>query len=426
MHTRQPASQRTLLALIAFVVFIDMAGIALVLPVMPDLVIELTGVTVERAAQIGGWLFFVYAAMQFCCAPVIGALSDRFGRRPVLLVTLAALGLDYAFMAWAPTLAWLFVGRLISGVMGATWAAATSCVADSFEPEQRGRTFGILGGIGAAGFVLGPAIGGLVGSFGVRLPFVAASVLAVAGSAIGFFILPETLPPEKRRRFAIRRANPLGAVFQLAKEPLVKGCLTTTFLMQLAGQATIVVWAYYGIKKFGWSTLTIGLTVTLYGLLMALSQGLVTGLSIRRFGAPRTASYGLLFAIPSFLIIALGTSTAHMILGIVIGAVAGISFPAMQQLMTARIDANAQGELQGAIASIISLTNVLGPPIMTGIFSAFADDESVYLPGAPFFVAAALIAVSVAVLVPTLKRETLNVIKSRGPVPAGITQCDME
>lgn len=414
MQTRQTGSLRALLALVGFVVFIDMAGIGLILPVMPELVIELTGATVDGAAEIGGWLFFVYALMQFFFAPVLGSLSDRFGRRPVLLITLAALGLDYGLMAWAPTLAWLFVGRLISGVMGATWAAAISCVADVVKPEERGRIFGIIGGIGAAGFVLGPAIGGLVGSVDVRLPFVMASVLALTGSAIGFFTFPETLHSDKRRSFSLKRANPLGAVLQLAQVPLVKGCLTATFLMQLAGQATIAVWAYYGIQKFDWSILTVGLTVTLYGVLMALSQGVATGIAIRRFGAGRTASYGLLFAVPSFLIIAFGTSTAAMIVGIVIGACAGVSFPAMQQLMTARIEDDAQGELQGAIASVIGLTNVLGPPLMTGLFGFFADDVGAYVPGAPFLASAVLIVMAVAVLVPTLSRESLRVAESAG------------
>ncbi|MGP1281939.1 MAG: TCR/Tet family MFS transporter [Parasphingopyxis sp.] len=395
---------RASLALIGFIVFIDMAGIGLILPVMPDLVIGLTGVTIDRAAEIGGWLFFSYAIMQFLWAPIIGGLSDRYGRRPVLLFTLTALGLDYALMAWAPTLAWLFVGRLISGVMGATWAAANSCVADTVRTEDRGRVFGILGACGAAGFVLGPAIGGLLGGFGVRLPFIAASILALSGAAIGWFVLKETLPPERRRRFALTRANPLGSILQLSKTPLVLGCLIAIFLMQLASQASVTVWAYYGIEKFAWSTLTIGLTVTLYGTLLALSQGVATGLSIRRFGAVPTAAVALLFAIPSYLILAFAASTTHMIIGILVGAVAGMTFPAMQQLMTARIGEDAQGELQGAIASTISLTSVLGPPLMTGIFGAYADDSGLYFPGAPFVVAAALTAAAAIMLILTLKR----------------------
>ena len=198
------------LPLIAMIVFIDTASIGLIIPVIPSLISGMANVTIDRAAEIGGLLLFSFAVMQFLCAPIIGGLSDRYGRRPVLLFTLTALGLDYALMAWAPTLAWLFVGRIISGIMGATWPAANSCIADTIAPEARGRVFGMLGGAGASGFVLGPAIGGLLGSYNDRLPFVAASVLALSSAAVGYFILKETLPPEKRRAFSIARANPLA------------------------------------------------------------------------------------------------------------------------------------------------------------------------------------------------------------------------
>ena len=395
---------RATLALVGFIVFIDMAGIGLILPVMPDLVIELTGVTIDRAAEIGGWLFFSYAVMQFIFAPIIGGLSDRYGRRPVLLFTLAALGLDYALMAWAPTLIWLFVGRIISGIMGATWAAANSCVADTVPPEERGKIFGALGGIGALGFVLGPAIGGLLGSFDIRLPFVVASVLALGAAAIGWFVFKETLPPEKRRTFTLARANPLGSIMHLSATPLVIGCLATIFLMQLAGQAHATIWAYYGIEKFQWSTLTIGLTVTFYGVLVALFQGVATGKSISRFGAVPTASIAFLFAIPSYLILAFATTTPHMFIGMTVGAIAAMTFPAMQHLMTASIDEDAQGELQGAIASTMSMTAVIGPPLMTGIFGAYADDTGLYFPGAPFIVSTVLTAMASIILIVTLRR----------------------
>ena len=396
---------RATLALVGFIVFIDMAGIGLILPVMPDLVIELTGVTIDRAAEIGGWLFFSYAIMQFIFAPIIGGLSDRYGRRPVLLFTLAALGLDYALMAWAPTLVWLFVGRTISGIMGATWAAANSCVADTVPTEQRGRIFGALGGIGALGFVLGPAIGGLLGNFDIRLPFIVASVLALGAAAIGWFVFKETLPPEKRRTFTLTRANPLGSIVQLSATPLVLGCLAAIFLMQLAGQAHITIWAYYGIEKFDWSTLLIGLTVTYYGVLVALSQGVATGQSIKRFGAISTANIALLFAIPSYLILAFATNTPHMFVGMTVGAIAAMTFPAMQQLMTASIGEDAQGELQGAIASTMSMTAVIGPPLMTGIFGAYADDTGFYFPGAPFILAAILTGIASFILFVTLRRH---------------------
>ena len=393
------------LILLALIVFVDTAGIGLIVPVMPTLIEGLGNVTLDRAAEIGGWLLFAYAAMQFIFAPIIGGLSDRYGRRPVLLATLFMLGIDYLLMAWAPTLVWLFVGRVISGIMGASYAAANSAIADCIPAERRGAAFGMLGGAGAAGFVLGPAIGGLIGQFGDRLPFLFAALLCIAGAIAGFLYLEETLPSERRRRFVIARANPFGTIIQMARVPLVIGCLLAIFFMQLASQAQISVWAYYGTAQFGWTPFVIGLTITFFGCLLGVTQGLLSGLSIRRFGPVRTAIYSLAFAVPSFLILAFAPSTPIVLLGMVVGAIPGLCFPAMQQLMTERISDDAQGELQGAIASTISLTAILGPPVMTGVFGAYADDKGLYFPGAPFVLSAAIMMVAVVVLAITLRRH---------------------
>jgi MFS transporter, DHA1 family, tetracycline resistance protein len=392
------------LGLIAVIVFIDMAGIGLIIPVMPRLIMELSGEGLDRAAEIGGLLLFAYAVMQFIFSPIIGGLSDRFGRRPVLVFTLAALGIDYALMAWAPTLAWLFVGRMISGIMGATWAAANSSVADMVPVEKRGAAFGLLGGAGAAGFVLGPAIGGAFGLLGDRVPFIVASVLSLAAAAYGWFVLKESLPAEQRRAFSFARANPFGTMVQMAKTPLVLGCLITAFFMQFAAQANFAVWSYYGALQFGWGPLMIGATVALFGILLAVAQGLMVGKVIARFGAVRTALWSLVFAIPSYLVIGFATSTAMMILGIIIGAVAGLTFPAMQSLMTTKVAEDAQGELQGAIASVVSLTAIVGPPAMTAVFGAYADKEGLYFPGAPYMLATALMAAALLMLWITLRR----------------------
>jgi MFS transporter, DHA1 family, tetracycline resistance protein len=392
------------LGIIALIVFIDMAGIGLILPVMPSMIMSIAKVPVDRAAEIGGLLLFSYAVMQFLFAPVIGGLSDRFGRRPVLLITLTALGADYLLMAWSPTLFWLFVGRIISGVMGATWAAANSCIADSVGAEDRGRVFGLIGGAGASGFVLGPAIGGLLGQYGDRVPFICAAILVLVTAAAGCFILDETLPTEKRRTFSLARANPLGSVLQMAKTPLVLGCLLTIFFMQLSAQAQLSIWGYYGTLKFGWDTRTIGLTISLFGILLAIAQAVLVGKCIARFGAVRTAIWSLIFGIPSYFVLAYAGSTQMMVSGIFIGSVTGLTFPAMQTLMSAKIGDDAQGELQGAIASMVSLTSVIGPPLMTNIFGAYADRHGVYFPGAPFILSAVLLTVAVALLTRTLRR----------------------
>jgi len=393
------------LLVLASIVFIDMAGIGLIVPVMPSLIQSLTGQGLDHAATWGGWLLFTYALMQFLFAPVIGGLSDRFGRRPVLLATLALLGVDYALMAFAPSLAWLFAGRAISGVMGASYAAANSCIADSIPAERRGAAFGMLGGAGATGFVLGPAIGGLIGQFGDRLPFVAAALLCAAGTVFGWLRFAETLDPDKRRRFDPFRSNPLGMIVRMARIPLVIGCLAAIFLMQLASQAQLSVWAYYGTAKFQWTPAMTGMTIALFGVMIVLTQGVLSGKAIARFGAVRTATISLLFSIPSFLTLAFAPSTPVVILGVIIGAIPGMCFPAMQQLMSPCVAEDAQGELQGAIASTISLTAIIGPPLMTGVFAAYADARGIFFPGAPFVVAAGLMAGAVTVLTVTLLRH---------------------
>lgn len=386
------------LGLVAFIVFVDMLGLGLILPVMPRLIGEISHVGIDRSAEIGGFLLFGYATMQFLFAPIIGGLSDRFGRRPVLLTTLAVLGVDYCVMAVAPSLAWLFVGRMISGVMGATWAASNSCIADCVPVERRGAAFGLLGGAGAAGFVLGPAVGGLAGEFGTRLPFAIAAVLALSGATIGYFILKETLPPERQRPFSIGRANPLGSLGQMTKIPFVIGCLSVIFFMQLSSQAQTSIWAYWGAIRFGWSPLTSGLTISFYGVLLGAAQAVLTGKSIARFGAANTARFSLLFGIPCYLLLAFAPSTSVVIMAILVGSITGMTFPSMQSLMTARVSEDAQGELQGAIASTISLTTIIGPIMMTQIFGHFSDRKGLFFPGAPFILSIALISIAITLL----------------------------
>jgi DHA1 family tetracycline resistance protein-like MFS transporter len=387
-----------ILAAVAFIVFVDMLGIGLILPVMPRLIGEIAQTGLDRSAEIGGLLTFAYAGMQFLCAPFIGGLSDRFGRRPVLLTTLFLLAVDYAVMAWAPTLAWLVAGRLISGIMGASWAAANSCIADCIPAERRGAAFGMLGGAGAAGFVLGPALGGIAGEIGTRAPFIIAASLAGLGVIGGLVFLRETLPPERFRAFDLKRANPLGSLIQMARTPFVLSCLAVAFFMQMAAQAQMSIWAYWGELEFGWSPTVSGLTVSFYGVLIGAAQAVLTGKSIARFGAANTARYSLLLGIPSYLLLAFATGTPMVIAAIIVGALTGMTFPAMQSLMTVRVSEDAQGELQGAIASTISLTSIIGPVMMTQIFGHFADDTGIFFPGAPYLVSLALLVVAIGLL----------------------------
>lgn len=335
LNMREKSSH--ILAAVAFIVFVDMLGIGLILPVMPRLIGEIAQTGLDRSAEIGGLLTFAYAGMQFLCAPFIGGLSDRFGRRPVLLTTLFLLALDYAVMASAPTLAWLVAGRMMSGIMGASWAAANSCIADCIPADRRGAAFGMLGGAGAAGFVLGPALGGIAGEIGTRAPFIIAASLAALGVIGGLVFLRETLPPERRRAFDLARANPLGSLIQMAGTPLVLSCLGVAFFMQLAAQAQMSIWAYWGELEFGWSPTVSGLTVSFYGILIGTAQAVLTGKSIARFGAANTARYSLMLGIPSYLLLAFATGTPMVIAAIMVGALTGMTFPAMQSLMTVRV-----------------------------------------------------------------------------------------
>ena len=392
------------LLFVALIVFIDMVGIGLIVPVLPGLLEEITGESLDRTAEIGGWLLFAYALMQFTFAPIIGGLSDRFGRRPVLLVTLFMLGVDYAIMAWAPTLFWLFVGRILSGIMGASWAAANSCIADVASAEERGKFFGILGAAGASGFVIGPAIGGVLGEFDVRLPFVAAAVLGIGGAILGFFFLRETLPPERRRTFTMTRANPLGTLIQMSRNPIVLGFITVIFFMQLAGQAQMSVWSYHTQLVFDWSELDIGLSVALFGIIVACVQGGLTGAVIARIGPGRTAVLGFLLAMPAYYLFAFAQADWFMVVGILFGGLGGLTFPALQQMMSERVAEDAQGELQGAIASAMSITSIIGPLIMTATFGAYADDEGLYFPGAPYLLAAMLSLIALLIAAANIRR----------------------
>jgi MFS transporter, DHA1 family, tetracycline resistance protein len=265
--------------------------------------------------------------------------------------------------------------------------------------------FGLLGGVGAMGFVIGPALGGILGEYDARLPFMVAAVLALLGTAAGIFILKETLPQEKRRAFSMARANPLGNVIQMSKTPLVLGFILTIFTLQLAVQAQFLVWAFWLIERFGWSIQQIGWSVAVYGVLLVLVQGGLTGPIIKKFGESKTAIFGMLFGIPAYLLFAFALDGTFVYIGIVIGALSGFAFPAMQQMMSARIDEDAQGELQGAIASTVSLTSVIGPIIMTTTFGMFADKQGIYFPGAPFLLGALLMLVALAICVVTIRRH---------------------
>lgn len=386
------ASGRLALVFILVTVLLDTVGFGILIPVLPELIMELTGEGIGKAAVYGGWLTFVYALMQFLCGPLIGNLSDRYGRRPVLLLTLFMFGLDYLLMGLAPSLGWLFAGRLLAGVVGATYSAASAYVADVSRPEERAQSFGLLGASWALGFILGPVIGGLLGDFGPRAPFFAAAGLALVNVTLGAFALPESLPPEQRRPFSWKRANPAGALLQMRQYPAVFGLLGVLLLYQLAHDSLPSVWSFYTMLKFDWTERDIGYSMGAIGLLLVIIQGSLIRVAIPRLGETRAVVVGMAMMAAGFAGFALATRGWMMYVFIVPLALSGLATPALRSILSNQVPANGQGELQGAITSVASLMAIVSPLLMTNLFGYFTSESApVYFPGAPYLAAALLV-----------------------------------
>jgi DHA1 family tetracycline resistance protein-like MFS transporter len=391
-------NRRHAVLFVAITILLDTIGFGLIIPVMPALLTELTGEPVERAAILGGYLAFSYAIMQFLFAPVLGNLSDRFGRRPVLLFAIAALGIDYIVLGLAPTFAWLFAGRVVAGLAGASFTPAYAYVADVTPPDRRAQSFGLVSAAFGIGFILGPALGGLLGGLGPRAPFFAAAGLSLANFAYGWFVLTESLPPERRRPFDWRRANPLGTLLQLRRLPMVTGLLSALFLWQVAHQVMPATWSFYTKFRFQWSEATIGASLAMAGLVMALSQTLLLPVAVPRLGERRTALLGISVAALGYIGYAFATAGWMMFAWLATWLFGAMVMPSTNALMSRRVSADAQGELQGAVASLFSLSSIVGPPLMTQLFGRFASPTApVHLPGAAFLAAALLAAAALTV-----------------------------
>ena len=377
------------LAFIFITVLIDAIGFGIIIPVMPGLLTSLTGKGFADAAEISGMIMFLYAVTQFICGPIIGGLSDRFGRRPVLLASLAAFGIDYLVMAVAPNLTWLVIARVVAGITGATFTTAYAYIADISPPEKRGPNFGLIGMAFGFGFILGPALGGIVAQWGDRVPFMVASGLAFANFTYGFFVLPESLGAQHRRAFNWRRANPVGALIRLRNaNPLVLMLAITVLIWTIGYQSLFATWNYFTSEKFGWSADQIGWSLAFTGLVGAIVQGVLSRRLIPRFGARNIVIAGMLSGICGYSIYATASAGWMLYAGILIAGLNGLVFPSLQTVMTSNVPPNEQGELQGAVASLQSLAAIVGPPLMTSTFATFSrPDAPVYLPGAPFLLA---------------------------------------
>ncbi len=413
MFKRRPG--RHALLFIFLTVLIDVTGLGIIIPVIPQLIGELTGQSVSEAAVIGGRLIFIYALMQFVFSPIIGGLSDRYGRRPILLMSLAGFSIDYLVMGFAPSVAWLFVGRALSGVFGATYSTAGAYIADASSKESRSQNFGLIGAAFGIGFIVGPLIGGLLGELGPRAPFFAAAGLAAANLIYGYIVLPETLTLENRRPFDWRRANPLGALFQMRLFPAVLGLLAAAFLFQVGHQAYPSIWSFYMIERFSWSSQQVGFSLAAVGVASALVQGGLTRVVIPKLGDVRTLYVGLFLGVIAYLGFAL-SSHGWMIYAIIpLAGLAGLSGPALQGLMSNRIPDNAQGELQGALSSLTSLSAILAPLALTSVFSRYSSpDASIYLPGAPFLIGAMITTLGLIIAALSLTRKPQAPLKNEG------------
>lgn len=382
---------RGALAFLLATVLINTIGFGILIPVTPALIASLTGDGIEQAAAWGGSLMFVYAFTQFLFAPIMGNLSDRFGRRPVLLIAIAALSVDYLLMALAPTIGWLFAGRLLAGMLGATAPVANAYMADISSGADRARNFGLIGAAWGVGFVLGPVIGGLLGEFGPRVPFWTAAALSAGSCLFGLLVLPETLARAKRRPFAIRRANPVGTLLQLRGHALLLPMLGVAFLYQLAHDANPSVWSYATMVRFDWTEFQVGLSLGLVGVMSIIVQGFLIRPVIARLGEPRAVVTGLALMSFGFAGFAFAREGWQMLIMIVPFCLGTFAMPALRSLASNRISDSEQGALQGAFSSTASLSAIIAPPVMTGLFAWFAGGGAPFtFPGAPFFLAAVL------------------------------------
>jgi DHA1 family tetracycline resistance protein-like MFS transporter len=336
---------------------------------------------------------------------VLGNLSDRYGRRPILLISLFGFGLDYLFTAFAPTVFWLFVGRAIAGLTGASFTTATAYIADISTPEKRAQNFGLLGAAFGLGFIIGPALGGVIATYGLRAPFLAAAGLTFINWIYGYFILPESLAVEHRRPFDWKRANPVGSLLKLNSYPAVAGLVASFFLLYVASHAVHSTWSYYNIEKFNWSEAQVGFSLAVVGVMVALVQGVLIRRIIPKLGQPKSVLIGFLLYAFGMILFAFAWKGWLMYVFTVVYCLGGIAGPALQGYISSHVPPNEQGELQGALTSLISVTSIIGPLVMANIFAWFTRPDSFQFPGAPFLLGAVLLVVSALLAFQTMNKE---------------------
>ncbi len=392
---------------------IDVMGWGLIIPVMADLIAELKHIPVNEASTYGALLLSVFAIMQFLFAPVIGNLSDRYGRRPILLAALLGFGIDYIILALAPTYEWLFLGRVIAGMTGASFTTAAAYIADVSTNENRAKNFGLIGAAFGLGFVLGPALGALLATWGIRAPFYGAAVLCLLNFLYGFFVLPESLDKKNRRPFEWRRANPFGSLRFLTKHPEIGELAICFFLIYLGAQAVQANWNFFTIYRFGWTETMVGISLAVVGVLVGAVQAGLTRVVNPKIGDTNSIYVGLSLYTIGLILFAFATETWMMFAFLLPYCLGGICGPSLQSVISAHVAPNQQGELQGALTSLMSVTTIIGPPLMSGTFAYFTSDRAPFhLPGVHFLIGAACMLVSIFIAYRILSKEKAVAVKA--------------
>jgi len=400
-------NKKAAIGFIFITLLIDVIGLGIIIPVVPKLLQQLLGSTdISKASQYGGWLTFAYASMQFLFSPILGNLSDKYGRRPVLLFSLFGFGIDYLFLSFAPSIVWLFVGRIIAGITGASFTTASAYIADISTPENRAQNFGMIGAAFGLGFIIGPLLGGLLGEYGARIPFLVSAGLALANWLYGYFVLPESLDTAHRRPFEWRRANPLGSIKQLKKYPAVGGLIVSLLLIYLAGHAVQSNWSFFNIEKFHWTPKMIGISLGAVGLLVAIVQGGLIRIINPKIGNEKSVYFGLGLYAVGLLLFSFASESWMMFVFLIPYCLGGIAGPALQSIISGHVPSNEQGELQGALTSLISVTSIVGPLLMTNSFAFFTGPhQPFYFPGIAFFIGAIFMITSAVLAYRALSSE---------------------
>lgn len=392
----EKSKKNAAMGFIFITILIDITGWGIIIPVIPQLIKELINGDIIEAAKYGGWISFAYAFTQFIFSPVVGNLSDQFGRRPIILISLFGFSIDYVLLALAPSITWLFIGRIIAGFTGASVSTASAYIADISTDENRAKNFGMIGAAFGLGFIIGPVIGGLLGQYGPRVPFYAAAILCLVNFIYGYFILPESLDKDKRRKFDWKRANPVGSFKFLKRNPQISSLVITLILVYIAGHAVQSNWSFYTMYKFSWTEKMVGISLGVIGLLVGLVQGGLVRWLNPKIGSERSIYYGLFFYAVGMILFAFATQEWMMFVFLIPYCLGGIAGPALQSVIAGAVPKTEQGELQGALTSLISATAIVGPPLMTNLFFYFTHDQAPFqFSGAPFFVGFLLFSASI-------------------------------